>query len=58
MEIEGVAQIFYDRIEARCKGVRIVRVFFKCEFMESAGRVVGLFQKPANLEDAKTPENK
>jgi hypothetical protein len=24
----------------------------------NAGRVVGLFQKPANLEDAKTPENK
>jgi hypothetical protein len=26
--------------------------------MVLAGRVVGLFQKPANLEDAKTPENK
>jgi hypothetical protein len=26
--------------------------------MAWAGRVIGLFQKPANLEDAKTPENK
>ncbi len=56
--IEGVAQLFYDRIEATCKGNGPEKGFIDGSILTSLGRVVGLFQKPADLEDASTPENK
>ena len=56
--IEGVAQLFYDRIEATCKGKDHKKGSIDGNILTSLGRVVGLFQKPADLEDASTPENK
>ncbi len=56
--MEGVAQIFYDRIEATCKGKGAKVCSSDDVLLTFLGRVVGLFQKPADLEDASTPENK
>ncbi len=56
--VEGVAQLFYDRIEATCKGKDHKKGSIDGNILTSLGRVVGLFQKPADLEDASTPENK
>ena len=59
--VEGVAQLFYDRIEATCKGKGPEKGSIdgsSHRILTSLGRVVGLFQKPADLEDASTPENK
>lgn len=56
--VEGVAQLFYDRIEATCKGNGPEKGSIDGSILTSLGRVVGLFQKPADLEDASTPENK
>ena len=57
--VEGVAQLFYDRIEATCKGNGPEKGSIDGSILTyHLGRVVGLFQKPADLEDASTPENK